>query len=532
MSSVASRFTIERPVSSESRTLLARALTRSTVIALSVLVCTPALAQRRFALIVGENRGGVGDETLRFAEEDATRVRDVLVELGQVEPADATLVLGASAPSLRRALEQMRTALRLGQQPGNRLMVYVSSHAGEGALHLDGTELPLGELVDFVKQAPVDVGVLIIDACRAGSMTRTKGLRQVDVPPVVVEATGLQGRVLISASGADEYAQESDALQGSAFTHFWVLGLRGAADESGDGRVTLDEAYAWAWSRTLESTFGSAAGIQHPNVKIDLHGQGQLVLSEPGRHHSRLTLGVEAPGHWLVANAASHAVVADVSKPEGALTLALPSGAYIVRLRTETGVLRREVQVPVDGVVVVRDAELERASSLRAVAVKGGAAAQLAVSVSGAVASGLVSGLSAQPGVELRFRRDAPVFKALNQLSLAASWRTGSGALTNYRADELQLGVGSGHRFVFSALSLFVGLELGALLVLQSRLPELPDRASLGPLAGLEVEARIPLSGAFELTVVGAAGGVLLRTATGVSVLPRTSLAGGLLLAW
>ena len=497
-----------------------------------LLAAAPSFAERRFALVVGENRGNLGDETLRFAEDDAQRMRDVLVEVGQVAPTDAALVLGATAATVRHALDVLRAAMRAGAQPGNRLTVYISSHAGEGALHLDGSELPLTELVDFVKQAPVDVGVLIIDACRAGSMTRSKGLVAIDTPPVVVEATGLQGRVLISASGADEYAQESESLKGSAFTHFFVLGLRGAADESGDGRVTLDEAYAWAWSRTLESTFGSSAGVQHPNVKVDLHGQGQLVLSEPSLSRSKLTLGVDAPGHWLITQAATHAVMADVTKPAGPLTLAMPAGTYTVRLRSDAGVLTRQVQVPADGVVVVRDAELDRASSLRAVAVKGSSPAQLALSVGGGISSGLVGGLTTEPGVDVRFRIDLPLFKALNEISAAASWRTGTGALTQFVEHELQVQVGTGHRFTFAALSVVLGVDLGALLVLQSNLPSLPERTSAGPLGLLVVELRVPLAGPLEATLLGSAGGAVLRKAAGVTLLPRLSGSLGLAYVW
>ncbi|HEY3381328.1 MAG TPA: hypothetical protein VGK32_06130 [Vicinamibacterales bacterium] len=40
---------------------------------------------------------------------------------------------------------------------------------------------------------------------------------------------------------ADEAAQESERLGGSFFTHYLISGMRGAADLSGDGRVTLNE---------------------------------------------------------------------------------------------------------------------------------------------------------------------------------------------------------------------------------------------------------------------------------------------------
>ncbi len=337
---------------------------------------------------------------------------------------------------------------------------------------------------------------------------------------------------MISASSADEYAQESDALGGSAFTHFLVLALRGAADDSKDGRVTLDEAYAWAWSRTLESTFGSNAGAQHPSVKIDLHGEGQLVLTEPGLSRSHLTLGVDAPGHWLVTQDSTHAVMADVVKPEGPLTLALAPGAYTVRLRGEDGLLTRRVLVPADGAVVVRDAQLEKASAFRTLALKGSAPAALALSAAGAVSSGLVNGLSAQPGAEVRVRRNADLFKAINELNATFGWRTGTGVPSGFIENELQAAIGAGHLFRFHAINLFTGLQAGALLALQTNLPNLPARTALGPVAFIDVELRVPLTALLELTLLGSAGGALMLKEPGLTFVPRVSASLGLLLNW
>ena len=67
-------------------------------------------------------------------------------------------------------------------------------------------------------------------------------------------------------------------MQGSYFTHHLLGGLRGPADASGDGQVTLDEAYAWAFARTVESTFATSGGVQQPQVRVDLRGAGALVL--------------------------------------------------------------------------------------------------------------------------------------------------------------------------------------------------------------------------------------------------------------
>jgi uncharacterized caspase-like protein len=59
------------------------------------------------------------------------------------------------------------------------------------------------------------------------------------------------GLVWLFASDTGEAAQESDELRGALFTHYWVSGLRGAADANGDGRVTLAESYDFAYSQTL-----------------------------------------------------------------------------------------------------------------------------------------------------------------------------------------------------------------------------------------------------------------------------------------
>ena len=50
------------------------------------------------------------------------------------------------------------------------------------------------------------------------------------------------GEALLTSSAADENALESKEIRGSFFSHHLVSGLRGAADSSGDGQVTLAEA--------------------------------------------------------------------------------------------------------------------------------------------------------------------------------------------------------------------------------------------------------------------------------------------------
>lgn len=56
-----------------------------------------AFAQRD-AIAIGNNAGDHGEETLRWAEDDATRTHALLVELGDVRPGNVLLLRARPRP--------------------------------------------------------------------------------------------------------------------------------------------------------------------------------------------------------------------------------------------------------------------------------------------------------------------------------------------------------------------------------------------------------------------------------------------------
>src|SRR5438045_311950 len=90
---------------------------------------------------------------------------------------------------------------------------------------------------------------------------------------------------LIVDGGASDVLGALDAIGGSYFSHHLASGLLGGADKSGDGQVTLFEAYAYAYDRTVADTAESAAGAQHPTFSYDLAGNGDLVLTDVASRH-------------------------------------------------------------------------------------------------------------------------------------------------------------------------------------------------------------------------------------------------------
>ena len=154
---------------------------------------------------------------LRFAENDARQFAEALRDVAGVLSGDGVLLEEATAEDFRKALQRIGARLEREGGPTAQLFVYVSSHADEGELHLSGTHFALQQLSDFLKTVPAAVAVLIVDSCRSGALTRLKGLAPLPGFSINLELPAAQGRVVITSSGADEYAQESDGYRESYF---------------------------------------------------------------------------------------------------------------------------------------------------------------------------------------------------------------------------------------------------------------------------------------------------------------------------
>jgi hypothetical protein len=323
-------------------------------VALALVAAAPlgarAVEGRRFALVAAEPEGGPGTQRLRHAERDARRIHAILTRVGGVRGDDAALLLSEGARAFRRALADLSARAAAAQAAGERtvLLVYFSGHAKDGALRFGPGGLPLAELREALQAAPADVRIGLLDACRSGAIARTKGLRPAPDFQVTAPAeAGPRGLVLIASSAADEESQESDALGASYFTHHLASGLLGDADASGDGRVTLAEAYAHAYGRTVGATAGTAGGTQHPVFLYDLGGAGDVVLTDLAPATGGLLFPPELEGLYVVLDASGRAV-AEVAKPAGTVRrLSLPPGRYGVkkRLAGEEGLLVASLQV-------------------------------------------------------------------------------------------------------------------------------------------------------------------------------------------
>jgi hypothetical protein len=304
---------------------------------------------RRFALVAGANRGGAQRSPLRYAVRDAERFARVLTAMGGVAPLDATLLREPAQKAFMDALSDIaaRAAQARGTASRVEVLVYFSGHADEQGLLLGSERVRYADLRDAIRAMPVDVGIAVLDACASGAITRLKG-GQVYPAFMTDSSMDVKGYAFLASSSEGESAQESDRLGGSYFTGALVTGMRGAADVSGDGRVTLGEAYQFAFNETLAQTTTSQGGAQHPSYDIKMAGTGDVVMTDVRKISASLILGSDYDGRFYVLDASQH-LVAELRKPEGRpMELGLEPGEYRVYYEQKERLLSASLHL-VDG---------------------------------------------------------------------------------------------------------------------------------------------------------------------------------------
>jgi uncharacterized caspase-like protein len=241
----------------------------------------------RVALVVATTRYEDPElRQLRAPAHDAEDLAEVLGDPG-IGAFAVTRVIDQDERRVRREIDVFLSS----RSTGDLLVVYLSCHgvldrrnrlyfAAVDTLktQLGSTGIPSAWLLDELEECRARRQVLILDCCFSGAFAHGgKGDEDLDLER---RLTGQgRGRVVLTASRAGEYSFEGQALPGavsagSVFTTGLVKGLRtGAADVGGDGYVSVDEAFDYAYGYVRSS------GASQTPQRWLYGGEGAIVLA-------------------------------------------------------------------------------------------------------------------------------------------------------------------------------------------------------------------------------------------------------------
>jgi uncharacterized caspase-like protein len=241
---------------------------------------------------------GIGDYShaqvpdLQFTVPDAEAIYDYLVNDMGV-PAENVFKLINEQATTQQIKTVLGTELRRKASEDDLVLIYFAGHGAPeaDAANPDGdglekyllsweadpsdlyaTAFSMGEIATVFSRIQAERVVFIADACYSGASggrTLFSSRRATITDGFLNRLTAGKGRVILSASSANEPSQEFAELGHGVFTYYLVEGLKGAADANHDGVVTVDEAYNYVSREVPEAT----GQTQHPVKKGEIEGE-------------------------------------------------------------------------------------------------------------------------------------------------------------------------------------------------------------------------------------------------------------------
>jgi hypothetical protein len=307
---------------------------------------TDELYTRRFAFLVGANNGGKDRVTLRYAEDDARAIQEVLGDMGGILPGDSHFLTDPSKEIFFEEIQALTEDVAKAKEKFRRVEVifYYSGHSDEENIFLGNERISYKEFRELITSMNADVRIAIVDSCASGALTLPKGVIKKS-PFLMDTAYDMKGYAFITSSSASEAAQESSRLKRSFFTHNLISAMRGAADMNQDGRITLNEAYQFAFDGTLTQTEKTMAGPQHPSYHIQMSGTGDVVITEIWKSTAVLVLKKDITGKIYIHNQ-ENVLVVELKKSAGReISIGLEAGNYRIINIGSNGIYESKVTV-------------------------------------------------------------------------------------------------------------------------------------------------------------------------------------------
>jgi len=241
-------------------------------------------------------------EGLKYADNDAQAFYDYLVNDNHVAKDHVILIRNEEA-TLQKIKDVLGVAIRGKARPQDTVVIYYAGHGapepdrnspdGDGLgkyllpydadpKSLYSTAFPMDGVSEIFSRLAAERVILIQDTCYSGGSQL--GGRTVQTASVraslsegfldrVANARG-RGRIIMTASEANEVSMERDDLRHGVFT-FYLLEAFSKGDADQDGFITVNEAFRYVRKKVPEATGQN----QHPEKKGE-EGREEIVLGK------------------------------------------------------------------------------------------------------------------------------------------------------------------------------------------------------------------------------------------------------------
>ena len=246
---------------------------------------------RQWAVLIGCERYQLVSQ-LEYITNDVRNLSSTLTSWGGY-PHDCVLEIRDDTPksSLKNNIEDEVSQFLKGITPNDTLLFYFSGHGyrdSDGCLYLlpldfdpqnkSATGISLQWLRKTVAQCPANVKLIILDTCHAGT---DKGDAEIPFNSTDLQQSleGLDKIATLASSTADQVSQPWHHKQMSVFSYWLIQGLKGHADENGDGDINIDELFNYVERNVTRTAADRLTHPQTPRRMISSDVEGVPIVS-------------------------------------------------------------------------------------------------------------------------------------------------------------------------------------------------------------------------------------------------------------
>ena len=248
-----------------------------------------------WAIVVGINQYQ-NTRNLKYAVNDAQAFKDYLKDY--VGIANERIFYLANQEATKSKIESLLgTTIKRKASRDDTVIIF---YAGHGAVepdpsNLDGdgfekyllpydadledlysTSISMNDIQTIFTRIIADRLIFIADTCYSGASggrTMMASKTRANLSDKFYDRISKgKGRVIISSCSANEISKEDDKLQHGVFSYYMLEGLKGRADQDGDGIITVSELFSYISRKVPQAS----AQDQHPVKKGET--EGELVI--------------------------------------------------------------------------------------------------------------------------------------------------------------------------------------------------------------------------------------------------------------